>query len=172
MPIALDARGLTKSYRAGVGACSATMRVLCGLDLVVHAGEAIGVLGNTGSGKSTLLLCLAGLLGADGGAVRWFGDLSLAAAARHVLHHTTRSDLFRAGRAECAHIHLVDVPIVPGLSPDLDDWIEMRRQSGDAVVVAARSRAMFPPEMRVLWLSGGRLRGIDDRARVAEPASG
>jgi energy-coupling factor transporter ATP-binding protein EcfA2 len=169
MPIALDARGITKSYRAGAGSCSAAAVVLRGVDLVVQAGEAVGVLGGTGTGKSTLLLCLAGLLGPDAGVVRWFGDASVAAAARHVLHHTTRSDLMRAGRAECVHIHLVDVPIIPGLSPDLDDWIGLRRLSGDAVIVAARSRAMFPPEMRVFSLSGGRLRCLEDRARVAEP---
>jgi len=171
MPIALDARGLVKSYHAGAGSCSASSLVLRGVDLVVHTGEAVAVLGGCGSGKSTLLLCLAGLLGADAGVVRWFGDASVTAAARHVLHHTTRSDLLRAGRAECPHIHLVDVPIIPGLSPDLDDWIELRRSSGDAVIVTARSRAMFPPEMPMFSLSGGRLRGMEDRARVAERVS-
>lgn len=170
MPMALEVRGVTKSFRAGVGSCAASTRVLRGVDLVVHAGEAVGVLGGSGSGKSTLLLCLAGLLGADEGRVRWFGDASVAAAARHVLHHTTRSDLLRAGRIDCPHIHLVDVPIIPGVSPDLDDWIELRRRAGDAVVVAARYRSMFPPEMPVFTLSGGRLRAVDDRARVAESA--
>ena len=169
MPIALDARGLSKSYRAGAGSCAAATLVLRDVDLIVHAGEAVGVLGGRGSGKSTLLLCLAGLLGPDAGVVRWFGDGCVAAAARHVLHHTTRSDLLRAGRSECPHIHLVDVPIIPGLSPDLDDWIELRRLAGDAVIVTARSRAMFTPEMPVFSLSGGRLRCLEDRARVAEP---
>ena len=169
MPIALDARGLSKSYRAGAGSCAATAVVLRGVDLIVHAGEAVGVLGGRAAGKSTLLRCLAGLLRPDAGVVRWFGDASVDAAARHVLHHTTRSDLLRAGQAECPHVHLVDVPIIPGLSPDLDDWIERRCHSGDAVIMTSPSSAMFPPEMRVLSLSAGRLRGLDDRARVAEP---
>jgi energy-coupling factor transporter ATP-binding protein EcfA2 len=170
MPIALDVRGVTKSYRAGAGSCAAATRVLRGIDLVVHNGEAVGILGASGSGKSTLLLCLAGLLGIDSGRVHWYGDASVAAAARHVLHHTTRSDLLRAGRIDCPHIHLVDVPVIPGLSPDLDDWIDGRRRSGDAVVMAARYRSTFPPETPVFTLSAGRLRPVDDRARVAESA--
>jgi energy-coupling factor transporter ATP-binding protein EcfA2 len=171
MAIALEARGVNKSYRAGNGSRFASTRVLRDIDLTVHAGEAIGLFGDRGAGKSTLLLCLAGLLGADRGAIRWFGDPTVVAAARHVLYHATRTDLLRAGRADCPHVHLVDVPVIPGLSPDLDDWIELRRLAGDAVIIAARSRAMFPPEMPVFSLCGGRLRRLDERARVAEPAS-
>jgi hypothetical protein len=171
MAIALEARGVNKSYRAGSGSCLASTRVLRDIDFVVHAGEAVGVLGDRGAGKTTLLLCLAGLLGADRGAIRWFGDPMLAAAARHVLYHATRTDLLRAGPAECPHVHLVDVPVIPGISPDLDDWIELRCLAGDAVVFAASSRAMFSPDMSVFSLSGGRLRRLEERARVAEPAS-
>ena len=39
MPIALDVRGVTKSYRAGAGSCAAATRVLRGIDLVVHLIE-------------------------------------------------------------------------------------------------------------------------------------
>jgi ABC-type cobalamin/Fe3+-siderophores transport system ATPase subunit len=168
MAVALEARGVTKSYRAGTGLCVASTRVLRHIELVIHAGEAIGVHGDRGSGKSTLLLCLAGLLGVESGVVRWFGDDHVSAAARHVLYHPTRTDLMRAGRAGCPHIHLVDVPVIPGLSPDLDDWVELRRLAGDAVIVTSRHRAMFPPEMPVFSLREGRLRRVEDRARVAE----
>lgn len=150
--------------------CVATTRVLRNVELSVHAGEAIGILGARGSGKSTLLLCLAGLLGPDAGVVRWFGDPTMGSAARHVLYHVARTDLLRVGRADCPHIHLVDVPILPGISPDLDDWIERRCLAGDSVIVAAPSRAMFPPELSVFSLSEGRLRRLEDRARVAEPS--
>lgn len=168
MAIALEARGVNKSYRAGNGSCVASTRVLRDIDLIVHAGDAVGLLGDRGAGKTTLLLCLAGLLGADRGAIRWFGDPTVAAAARHVLYHATRTDLLRTGVAECPHVHLVDVPTVPGMSPDLDDWIELRCLAGDAVILAARSRAMFAPAMKVFSLSGGRLRCLEERARVAE----
>lgn len=168
MAIALEARGVTKSYRAGSGSCAASTRVLRSIELVLHRGEAIGILGDRGAGKSTLLLCLAGLLGTDSGSVFWFGDPTVAGAARHVLYHVARTDLLRVGRAECPHVHLVDVPVIPGISPDLDEWIELRRLAGDAVIVAARARAMFPPDMPVFSLSGGRLCRLEERARVAE----
>jgi energy-coupling factor transporter ATP-binding protein EcfA2 len=168
MPIALEARGITKSYRAGNGLCAASTRVLRQADLVLHAGDAVGILGDRGAGKTTLLLCLAGLLGVDAGIVRWFGEPDLSAAARHMLYHATRTDLMRAGSAGGRHVHLVDVPVLPGISPDLDDWTALRCLAGDAVILAARSRALFPPEMPVFSLAAGRLHRLEERARVAE----
>ena len=44
--------------------------VLHGVDLAVHPGEVVGVLGSNGSGKSTLLRILAGVSRPSGGAVR------------------------------------------------------------------------------------------------------
>jgi ABC-type multidrug transport system ATPase subunit len=71
--IALAARGLAKSYSAGIRGCSARVAALRGVDLDVPRGVAVGVLGPPGSGKTTLLLCLAGLLRPEAGTVRWFG---------------------------------------------------------------------------------------------------
>jgi zinc transport system ATP-binding protein len=47
--------------------------VVTGLDLVVRAGEVLGVLGANGSGKSTLVRGLLGLARVLGGEVRLFG---------------------------------------------------------------------------------------------------
>ncbi len=43
--------------------------VLEGLDLTLHTGEILAVVGSSGSGKTTLIHVLAGLRGADGGRV-------------------------------------------------------------------------------------------------------
>ncbi|MFF1252701.1 ABC transporter ATP-binding protein [Pseudarthrobacter sp. NPDC058329] len=57
----LEARGLRHSF----GPTDA----LRGIDLDVHAGEVLAVMGPSGSGKSTLLHCLAGVLVPDQGSV-------------------------------------------------------------------------------------------------------
>ncbi len=75
--VALAMRGVFKSFRAGVRGCSASVLALDGADLVVRAGECVGVLGSPGSGKSTLMLCAAGLVRPDAGVVRWRGSARL-----------------------------------------------------------------------------------------------
>lgn len=57
----ISIRGLTKSY--------GKLDVLKGIDLDVHAGEKVVVLGPSGSGKSTMLRCINGLEDADGGTI-------------------------------------------------------------------------------------------------------
>lgn len=60
-PVRLQARGITKTYGGRA--------VLTDVDLVVHAGEAVAVVGANGAGKSTLLKICAGILSPDVGEV-------------------------------------------------------------------------------------------------------
>ncbi len=59
------------------------------VDLTVHAGERIGVLGTSGAGKSTLLALLNGSLRATSGSVEVFGD-DLGALPTGRLRHVQR----------------------------------------------------------------------------------
>ncbi len=56
---ALEVRGLTKRFGA--------LAVLRGIDLVLHPGEVLGLVGDNGAGKSTLVKILSGLYKQDGG---------------------------------------------------------------------------------------------------------
>ena len=58
-----------QSLRAGYG----RVPILHGIDLTVHDGEIVGVLGHNGMGKSTLLKTLIGLVPANGGSVHFEG---------------------------------------------------------------------------------------------------
>jgi ATPase subunit of ABC transporter with duplicated ATPase domains len=69
MPVAVELRGVWKSYAAGVRGCSARVWVLRGVSLTVSNGERVGVVGAAGAGKTTLLQCIGGLRRADAGVV-------------------------------------------------------------------------------------------------------
>ncbi len=77
----LAIRQLRKSYRSGVPGCAAAVRVLRRVDLDVHAGERVAIVGGAGSGKSTLLLCAAGLLRPDAGRVESAGAATYVSGA-------------------------------------------------------------------------------------------
>lgn len=72
-PAILEIRGLAFSYGAEP--------LIRDLDLTVHAGELVALVGDNGSGKSTLMALITGQLAPACGTIRLFGDD--AAANRH-----------------------------------------------------------------------------------------
>lgn len=62
-----------------------TVEAVKGVTFSVHAGEVFGLLGPNGSGKSTTIRMLLGLLKADSGAIRIFGQSPDSAEARRAI---------------------------------------------------------------------------------------
>ena len=62
----LELKGIEKRFGA--------VQVLHGVDLHVHAGEVMALVGDNGAGKSTLIKCVAGIHPIDGGEILFEGD--------------------------------------------------------------------------------------------------
>jgi lipoprotein-releasing system ATP-binding protein len=82
----LRARGLSKGY----GAPDQRVEVLLGLDLDVHTGESLAIVGDSGVGKSTLLHLLGGLERPDRGQVEFRGSNIHGGAGRDLAGYRNR----------------------------------------------------------------------------------
>jgi NitT/TauT family transport system ATP-binding protein len=67
----IDFRGICRSFPKGSGE---DLLVLEKVDLTIHAGEIVGLLGRSGSGKSTLLRIIAGLIAPSSGEAKCRGE--------------------------------------------------------------------------------------------------
>ncbi|HBY80643.1 MAG TPA: ABC transporter ATP-binding protein, partial [Cyanobacteria bacterium UBA11148] len=57
----IELKGVSKSFGGNI--------ILDNVDLTIHRGEALGIIGPSGTGKSTILRIIAGLLPADAGEI-------------------------------------------------------------------------------------------------------
>ncbi|HWS51196.1 MAG TPA: ABC transporter ATP-binding protein [Microbacterium sp.] len=85
-PPVIEAHALTKAF--------GTTRALAGVDLAVHRGESVAIMGASGSGKTTLLHVLAGIITPDSGSVV-FRPAAGAPTEVSALGETARSRLRR-----------------------------------------------------------------------------
>ncbi|WP_431917834.1 ABC transporter ATP-binding protein [Amycolatopsis tucumanensis] len=108
--VVLSGRGLVKRYGEHVA--------LAGVDVDIHAGEALAVVGPSGSGKTSLLHVLAGILRPDGGEILLDGRRvdQLSETKRSELRRTEFGFVFQQGMlvAELSAEENVALPMLLG----------------------------------------------------------
>lgn len=156
----LDARGLTRAFDGTT--------VLHGVDLQVHEGELVCVMGPSGSGKSTLLYTVSGMDAMTSGSVRVAGqDLgSLGQKELARLRLTTVGFVFQ-------HVHLLknlcllDNVVLPAYLAGLAPRAELNRR---ALRLMERMGVAELAHRDVSEASGGQLQRIGIcRALINEP---
>jgi simple sugar transport system ATP-binding protein len=139
------------------------VEALRGVDLDLHSGEVLAVVGDNGAGKSTLIKLIAGVYKADSGSMLLAGeplDVASPREARARGIETVYQDLALADDLSVgANIFLCREPVrrFLGLLPYVDDRTIRRETAG----LLQRIRSVIPAEARtVARLSGGQRQAV------------
>lgn len=156
----LDAQGLTKAFGGTT--------VLHDVDLQVHDGEFIAVMGPSGSGKSTLLYSISGMDTMTAGSVRFSGQDLAALSQKQLarLRLTTMGFIFQ-------HVHLLknlcllDNVVLPAYLAGLARRDELNER---AMALMTRVGVAELAQRDISEASGGQLQRIGIcRALMNEP---
>lgn len=123
--------------------------VIRDLDLTVHAGEVVALLGANGAGKTTTLLGLAGYLPTKSGSVEWLGNPTTAPMHRRCREGLgfvpeTRSVISSLTVAENLRLGGGDLDAATALFPELEPLMKRRGGllSGGEQQMLALARAL------------------------------
>ena len=166
----LEARGVVRDYalpRQSLLGTRGAFRAVDHVDLVVNAGESVGLVGESGCGKSTLTRAILGLEPLQGGVIRLDGDVVVAGQVDGALRakmqvvfqdpYGSFNPRHRVGRLVAEPFHLMP----------------KRRDEVEAAVVEALQAVGMRPEDREKYIhefSGGQRQRIAiARAIVIRP---
>jgi len=151
----LEVVGLRKSF--------GPVEALRGVDLVLHSGEVLAVVGDNGAGKSTLIKHISGVYRPDAGEIRVAGkpvNFSTPREARDLGVETIYQDLALADDLSVgSNIFLGREPVrrLLGLLPYVDE----RRIKTQTLELLERIKSRIPQEARtVARLSGGQRQAV------------
>ncbi len=160
----LEATGVRKVYRTG----ALEVEALRGVDLRIHAGELVCVMGPSGNGKTTLLNCLSGLDSIDAGTVLVDGeDIHTMDDARRTEHRARRMGfIFQSFNLIPVFTALENVEL-----PLLVTGVPAAEARERAAAMLARVGLSQRLKNRPTELSGGEQQRVAiARALVSEPA--
>jgi branched-chain amino acid transport system ATP-binding protein len=147
----LNVKGLSAGY--------GPMRVIHDLDLVVHSGERIGLVGLNGHGKSTLFYAIAGLTGWQRGSIKLNGDevgRTRSQGPGRYTHQVVRKGLALIPQGD---------EIFHGLTVEehLDSGAFTQRAWRERAKRKERILEIFPPLRKLMKIAVGRLSGGERR---------
>ncbi|MGV3712169.1 ATP-binding cassette domain-containing protein [Pseudolysinimonas sp.] len=156
----LELRGVSRRFGA--------VRALTDVDLQVHAGEIVALVGDNGAGKSTLVGVLSGLIAADGGEIRIDGSpvtIGTPRRARSLGMAAVHQDLALSEPMDLVdNLWLGQEPTRGGLV----DEIEMERRTAE--LLRSLGVRMPPARTVIAALSGGQRQMVAiARSLVSEP---
>ena len=149
VPALLEMRGIVRTF--------GSVRANDNIDLTVHSGEILGLLGENGSGKSTLMKILYGMLPPDGGDIR-FRDAPLNAA--------TPFEAIKAGIA-MIHQHFMLIEAMTVTENIMLGWpggaqILKQKQMAEHIREASKRFGLdLDPNARISSLSLGRRQRVE-----------
>jgi len=156
----LSLRGVEAAYEAS--------QVLFGIDLEIHAGECVALLGRNGMGKSTTVKSIMGLLRLRGGDVRWRGrslrplaahqrarvGLGLVPESRRIFPNlTARENLLATARAPAMRDAGWSLDDIYGMFPRLrerEHHLGCHLSGGEQQMLAIGRALMTAPELLIL----------------------
>lgn len=155
-PPLLSVRGIVKRF--------GQVQALDGVDLTVHAGSILGLLGDNGAGKSTLVKTIAGVHQPDEGEIFWEGrkvTIASPRAASTLGIETVYQDL-----ALCDNLNVIQ-NIFLGRerrlsgAPLLDHFLDRRRMRREAEDVVNQLGTKLPSlQSQIAALSGGQRQAV------------